>query len=320
VIALVLGVCSAVAAYAHIFIFQSERIGAAPCTPGGGWSVECFYPVPVDNASSLLIAELWANGQTPAFTFHADFLDWPSGPAASRNDADLATLGDLLDNYITDLSDPAALALPIDSFLLRARGVINIQTVDNELPIANPQTWISFGLSTFDGGRVRISNTTIFRTNTPTPLPFRWDNAIFQLPGAYPIEVTLFNRHDPENLVGMPNAGFELYTCHEGGLILPGADAIPCFNGAAAGGTPPRVIYDATEVGSIVAGDLDVDNDVDLADFAGLQRCFTGENNEGFLSVECQQFDLDADNDIDVFNWNAIAPNFIAPGVCLSAP
>ena len=34
----------------------------------------------------------------------------------------------------------------------------------------------------------------------------------------YRIEVTLFNRYDPDDLDGFPNVGIEVYTWHGGGL------------------------------------------------------------------------------------------------------
>ncbi len=45
-------------------------------------------------------------------------------------------------------------------------------------------------------------------------------------------------------------------------------------------------------------GDTDGDIDVDLADFALLQRCFTG-SDVAFLGDVCELVDLDRDNDVD---------------------
>ena len=47
-----------------------------------------------------------------------------------------------------------------------------------------------------------------------------------------------------------------------------------------------------------ILGDLDVDGDVDLVDFAGWADCFTGPDN-GPYPLGCRAFDFDIDNDVD---------------------
>ncbi|GJM24258.1 MAG: hypothetical protein DHS20C16_06730 [Phycisphaerae bacterium] len=61
-------------------------------------------------------------------------------------------------------------------------------------------------------------------------------------------------------------------------------------------------------------GDFDVDGDVDLADHAQLQRCFT---NPSVLSVlpECELGDANEDGDVDIFDYEEIKVLHNGPGL-----
>ncbi len=48
--------------------------------------------------------------------------------------------------------------------------------------------------------------------------------------------------------------------------------------------------------------DADHDNDIDLSDFGGLQRCFTGAD-AGSLDAGCEAFDFDLDDDVDLTDY-----------------
>ncbi len=300
--------------HSHLFIFDSQRAGAAPCQPGNGWFVECFYGISDEAAANLLTAEAYVSEESPTFTFRAQYLDWPAGPAAYGLDADFETLGDLLDDYISDLSDLDALDLPFDHFLLRATGYVNARLRDSDFQPA-PPVWMDFGLAVFDGGRVRMSTTTITRILFPQP-PYGYgtENAIIESPGAYRVEVTLFNRYDPQNEFGAERAGIELLTCHEDGMDTPSGFLLVCDMGDAKI-APPWYFYDAEDVLPVMPSDFDVDNDVDLRDIAGFQACFTGPGNKGALDEGCRTFD-DEDNDVDLLDFSIFVGSIGGPEPC----
>ena len=47
-----------------------------------------------------------------------------------------------------------------------------------------------------------------------------------------------------------------------------------------------------------VAGDLDVDGDVDMADYMAFQACFSGNGDTS--AANCMSADLDGDGDVDL--------------------
>ncbi len=59
-------------------------------------------------------------------------------------------------------------------------------------------------------------------------------------------------------------------------------------------------------------GDYDSDGDVDLADFANLQDCFTGEDG-GAPEAGCGVFRFDADQDVDLDDFAEFAIVFTGP-------
>lgn len=60
------------------------------------------------------------------------------------------------------------------------------------------------------------------------------------------------------------------------------------------------------------AADWDGDGDVDLVDFAGLQRCFTGSGGHAGDACACA-FDADGDLDVDVADHAALVDQFSGP-------
>ncbi len=59
-------------------------------------------------------------------------------------------------------------------------------------------------------------------------------------------------------------------------------------------------------------GDLDRDGDVDLADFASFQYCFSGPN-QALREPGCAVADSDADNDVDLADFAAFQTCFNGP-------
>lgn len=316
----VAGASTPAGAAAHVFVPESARAGALPCTPGTGWEVELFYDIPDEEAGNLLDAERYlANNEIePTFTFHADYLDWPAGPEPYGFDVDFETLGDFLDGHISNVSDPDALNLPFDKhFLLRAKGYFKARIEDSDQTFIDPPSvWLDFGLASFDGSRLRIQ-LTIFRIILPPePDGFFFENPIFPAPGAYPMEVSFFQKYDDNPEEGWHRAGFEMYSCLPGGLELPGAELLPCPDDRSPLGIPTEFIYSEDALLPITPGDFDVDLDVDLEDWSWLQRCFTGPGFEGRLPYECEFLDLDADNDVDLDDHAAFMEQFGGPGGC----
>lgn len=87
-----------------------------------------------------------------------------------------------------------------------------------------------------------------------------------------------------------------------------------------------RTLNPATSFGRI--GGSVADGDVDMNDFGGFQRCYTGAGGTLPASPMCPQLDRDGDNDVDEVDFNAfnacstrtgvlIAPNQIPPGCIL---
>lgn len=64
-------------------------------------------------------------------------------------------------------------------------------------------------------------------------------------------------------------------------------------------------------------GDYSRDGDVDLIDYAGFQRCYTGPDYPGpddpLLGLACQRMNFDSDCDVDWDDWLVVADNFTAP-------
>ena len=66
------------------------------------------------------------------------------------------------------------------------------------------------------------------------------------------------------------------------------------------------------DIGELAAGDLDRDDDVDLADLARFQGCFTGIDGAPIVPG-CRLANLDSDADVDLDDYKAMS-------LCLSGP
>lgn len=122
--------------------------------------------------------------------------------------------------------------------------------------------------------------------------------------------------------VGTDNGVYISYTAEGAwrklGPNLPNSPVIdlvfqPVFNRLVAG-TLGRGVW---EIPIPVFGDADGDADLDLADYAKLQACFSGPTDgPGFTppSAECkEQFDLTFDGDVDMDDYVAAIPQFEGP-------
>ncbi|MFQ5414007.1 MAG: hypothetical protein ACE5E6_06065 [Phycisphaerae bacterium] len=78
----------------------------------------------------------------------------------------------------------------------------------------------------------------------------------------------------------------------------------------------PRPVAGASDVGSdelLLAGDFDLDGDVDIDDFNQFGICFTGPDG-GPVAPGCEPGDADNDDDIDCDDWAAFVGAWTAPG------
>lgn len=84
------------------------------------------------------------------------------------------------------------------------------------------------------------------------------------------------------------------------------------------------ILRTALTSSTLVAGDMDGDNDVDGADFTLFEGCYTGPR--GHVSPGCVSGDLDGDGDIDCTDWIGFQAAWTAPGtppefaVCIPPP
>lgn len=292
---------------AHPFVPQAHRVGTFPKYDGGGWFGEAFLNLPDAAVVNLREAATYVVGRTPDFTFHTDWIDFPAGPVAFRRDSDFAVMGDFLDDYIENVSDPSKLDAPFGNFFLRFMGLWKISFADetridhpsNSLPI-----WADFGSMGYDGfgtvaGRVvgPFLPVTCYRTmNANTVGPWNHFGPGVELPGLYPIEVTYFNKYDPTGTLGAPFAGFELYSWLGDGAAWPsGENAIHAVFGPMRLASP-EFIYAGDDALTPLLGDFDADLDFDMVDVQGMMNCLGGAD---FLAAGCDWMDFDLDVDID---------------------
>lgn len=284
----------------HFFIFEYDKVGSVPPEPGVGWIGECFF-IPEANAGSLLSAESYVIGRAAAITFRTPYIDFPSGPLDVDQDANFATIGDFLDDYIYELSAPEQLDAPFGHFLLRFTGyaaaTLEYSTWDEiGLPVR-----IDFGTWGFDGYRTRMGSTSIYRVQNTAPLEGNGWYSCDGLPlalGLYPVTITYFNRYDPTGASGNETAGVELYSWYPGGLAWPTGNILVHHRLGPMTILPPEVIYQRDQVVAPLKGDFEADFDIDLRDFQWLQVCYTGPDNFD-LGLGCQAHDFDFDGDLD---------------------
>ncbi len=294
----------------HWNVFLYSRAGAPPTYRGGGWLAECFLNIPDPSAGDLILAERHAASRQPDFTFRTDWIDFPAGPIGVDRDSRFATMGDFLDDYIYDVSDPAKLDEPFGSFLLRFRGLLKVTFEENNDDLMILPVWVTVGCNGYDGYRARVDDAT-FRLSIVNPDDsFYWEHFFFHGTGLFPFEITYYNRFDPEGTLGYERAGIEVYTWHGGGLPWPAGKRLIHHRFGDSTVIPPRVIYHPEDVLPIVRGDYDTDSDFDLRDLQWLQNCFTLEASEEKPPVDilpgCEWMDLQQDADIDRYDFREL--------------
>ncbi len=98
------------------------------------------------------------------------------------------------------------------------------------------------------------------------------------------------------DICGKYEASYEVYVGDSSGEYWPGytSDVVTLYW---------QVVPDTN------LGDLDLDGDVDLQDFAEFQSCFTGPG-ESTMAPHCGCFDFDGDDDVDQLDFEVIEPEF----------
>lgn len=293
---------------AQVTVLEEFRVGATPAYEGSGWIGEAFLDIPDDSAQHLLSAESYVRDRTPDFTFRTDWIDFPAGPLSVDLDANFETIGDFLNDYIHDVSDPALLDTPFGHFLLRFSGFLAVRMTDdvslteNHLEQPGLPVWIETGTNGYDGYRTFIGDD-IYRVVVVDPENgFHHVTAIIHATGLFPTTITYFNRYDPngESEPSMGRAGIELYSWHGGGLAWPAGDKMVHPMRGSATLVPPRVVYQAEDILPVVKGDFNADSNLDLLDYRWFETCFTGALDGGIvLSLGCDAHDFDDDNDVD---------------------
>lgn len=263
----------------------------------------------------LLRAANYVAGREPDFTFRTPWIDFPAGPDGSYRDSNFATVGDFLNDYIYDVSDPSKLAEPFGSLFLRFTGLIKIRMSD-EIRVPASQglpVWIDVGTLAYDGYEVRVGELIYRFPNIRYGQPFyHWGPAV-EVVGLFPIEIAYLNVYDPNDEVGNPRAGIEVYSWHGGGLPWPAGQQMVHEIYGPATLLPPRVIYQPGDERPVVAGDFEADDDVDLGDFQFYQYC--ADLDFFFLPTFCQVFDFDGDNRLTPSDFAALQDAMKGPGI-----
>ncbi len=235
----------------------------------------------------------------PDFTFRTDWIDFPSGPADSGQDADFETMGDFFDAYIYDVSDPAMLNEPFGAFLVKFTGFLKI-TAEDEVRVGNITglpVWIDVGTMAYDAYRLRIGEIIYQRSNVKWTRPFTNFGPAVEVLGLFPIEITYLNIYDPAAQFQNDRAGVEIYSWHGDGLPWPaGLQMVHEVRGPATL-LPPRAIYQQEDIEFVHPGDFDADFDIDLADFQWFQFC--ADPTFFFLPSFCRVFDFNGDEVVD---------------------
>lgn len=304
-------------ASADLPVLKSTRLGVAPPWPGEGWLGECFLNIPDASAAHLIFAEHYVAKAKPDFTFSTRWIDFPGGPGSTvcedcptgmHLDSEFATVGDFLNDYIYDVSDPSQLLRPMSHMLIRFSGYLAVTFEHDTDGAYGLDTWVHFFPAGFDGYRVTVANQSWRNPRQVVESAFALDFLIFDSLGMYPIQATYFNRYDPKGALGAPLAGFELYSWHGSELALPGGERWVHQTREVSTIVPPEVIYQPGDEVDALAADIDADRDVDLYDLWFLQNCYTGPGGEkgGFdLTIACTWWDEDHDRDVDEVEFTA---------------
>lgn len=303
-------------AVGHQFVSRLTRSGAYPNQPGSGWFGEAYLNLPTSATENLLTAESYANTVAPDFTFRASWIDFPSGPTDAVLDSSLKTIGDFLDDYLFDVSDPSKLDEPMSHFFLRFTGNVKVtlnQEVRTGLTFVGLPVWIDFGTMAYDGFRNKVATNSVYRTPDVNLNRNPWSSfgpAIEAL-GLYPITITYFNRYDPDGTLDAPWAGIEQYGYFPSEKAWPAGKQM--FNERFGFGklVPPDVIYQIEDVLPLEPGDFDGDADFDLFDYGWLQFC--GDPSFFLLPSGCHTYDVDGNGKVSRDEINAFLAAFNGP-------
>ncbi len=293
------------AVWAHFFVEQRDRVGPSPQVPGHGWFAEMFLNIPDGSAITLLNAEIYVADKSPDFTFRTTYIDFPAGPIDGKLDTEFATIGEFLDDYVTDVSDPSMLDEPFGNFVIRFNGLLNVQLRDSSFEQYGLPLLVDFATQAHGGYRTKIGTTSIYRVQNSAFVgsPFMTENAVLLGLGLFPIQITYAQQFDPTNAAGNEMAGVELYSWHPNGLPWPAGAAMnhPMFGDMTV--TSPNVIYQPDQIPVPAKGDFNGDSRCDIRDMQALQECFSGDGVDVISDSgdpACLNFDFDDDGDVDL--------------------
>jgi len=302
---------------AHPNVPQADRAGAYPDYPGNGWVGEAFLNLPDDAVQHLLLAEQYVLGRTPDFTFRTQWIDFPMGPVSDVPDADLHTVGDLLDGYIYDVSDPSKLSLPMSHLLLRFSGLVKVRLEDESrtLGFIGPPVWMDYGSWGYDGYRTKVGAVTCYTILNTNEFDTAWYNfgPSIEVLGLYPIVITYFDNYDPDGSRGAPRGGFELYSWQGSPYAWPAAQTTPPHSRFGYMTlAPPWPIYQPGDELPLVQGDFNGDAAIDLHDYQWIQNCFD-PSGIGIFAAGCDWVNFNLDGKIDWIDANSFTVEETGP-------
>lgn len=263
----------------------------------------------------LIRTERLIDDRDPDITFHTDWIDFPAGPRDSGLDSSFETVGDFLNDYIENVSDPSKLDEPFSSLYLRFSGFVKIRFSDETRvrDLIGLPVWIDVGTMGYDAYRVRVGVEIYRAMNTRWSDPFFNFGPAVEVLGMFPIEITYLNIYDPESQTGNHRAGLEIYSWHGGGKPWPAGNNMVHEVWGPATLMPPRVVYQEEDVRPVAPGDFDADFDLDLRDYRWYQYC--SDPSFFFLPSSCKIFDFDADGRVDGGDYSVFRQNLRGPDV-----
>lgn len=267
--------------------------------------------------TNLIWAERFLEGRTADFTFKTDWIDFPAGPTDSQLDSAFETIGDFFDDYIYDVSDPAKLAHPFGSFVVRFTGYLSVRLEDEvrDLSFSGVPIWIDVGTLGYDAYGASVGIEVYREINVARPQGQFFTNfgPSAEVLGLFPINITYYNIHDPDRRLGNERAGVEAYSWHGGGLPWPGGGNMVHPTRGPATLVPPWVIYQSEDVQPVVKGDFEADADVDLRDFQWFMFC--ADPTLTFPPYWCEPFDVNNNRRVDPGEFEPFRARMNGPGV-----